>query len=163
MGSKSNNGNAMMNVIKEMKYTSSTNISLIDFEKKNSNGETALLMSYINPRTSRNPKIKELLIEFGADVYTTDAQNSTLLHHAAYKTDSYDASWTISMAGMDIIQKENIYGFKAVDIAMVLTLYRQNIFRGKEIDHNMRNEEVLRTKQAFEPKEMPSFDYYYYY
>ena len=122
---------------------------------KNSYGETALLMSYINPRTSRNFKIMELLIEFGADVFTTDAQNSTLLHYSAYRTDFSGASWIISMAGMDIVQKENTYGYTALDLAVIETLSWQNYDRRREnsyLDQNKRTDQILRTKQAFDPQ-----------
>ena len=122
---------------------------------KNSYGETALLMSYINPRTSRNFKIMELLIEFGADVFTTDAQNSTLLHYAAHKTDFSGASWIISMAGMDIVQKENTYGYTALDLAVIETLSWQNYDRRREnsyLDQNKRTDQILRTKQIFDPE-----------
>ena len=123
---------------------------------KNSYGETALLMSYINPRTSRNFKIMELLIEFGADVFTTDAQNSTLLHYAAHMI-AYDfsgASWIISMAGMDIVQKENTYGYTALDLAVIETLSMQNYYRRREnsnFDQNKRTDQILRIKQIFDP------------
>ena len=121
---------------------------------KNSYGETALLMSYINPRTSRNFKIMELLIEFGADVFTTDAQNSTLLHYAAHMIDFSGASWIISMAGMDIVQKENTYGYTALDLAVIETLSMQNYYRRREnsnFDQNKRTDQILRIKQIFDP------------
>ena len=121
---------------------------------KNSYGETALLMSYINPRTSRNFKIMELLIEFGADVFTTDAQNSTLLHYSAYRTDFSGASWIISMAGMDIVPKEDTYGYTALDLAMIETLSMQNYYRRREnsnFDQNKRTDQILRIKQIFDP------------
>ena len=122
---------------------------------KNSYGETALLMSYINPRTSRNFKIMELLIDFGADVFTTDAQNSTLLHYAAHMNHFSGASWIISMAGMDIVQKENTYGYTALDLAVIETLSMQNYYRRREnsnFDQNKRTDQILRIKQIFDPQ-----------
>ena len=95
-----------------------------------------------------------LLKVFGADMYTTDGQNSTLLHYAAYMNHFSGASIIISMAGMDIVQKEDIYGYTALDLAVMQTLSRQNYYRRRRnsnFDQNMADE-ILRTKQTFDPQ-----------
>ena len=61
----------------------------------------------------------ERLIELGADVTATDAQNHTMLHFAAYHRHGTGATWILSMTGMDIVAKEDIYGNTALDIAVM--------------------------------------------
>ena len=86
---------------------------------KNSYGQTVLLLCYMEPRRYGAHMMMVKLIGSGADVTTTDAQNHTMLHYAAYHQHLIRATWILSMTGMDIVAKEDIYGNTALDIAVM--------------------------------------------
>ena len=106
----------------------------------------------MEPKRYNADKFMQMLIDHGADVNTTDVQNHTLLHYAAYHQHDTGATWILSMTGLDIVAKEDIYGNTALDIAVMRIITDHFYYGNPAVDKDL----ILEAQQTFDPEGMLS-------